>query len=295
MDKKRRIKKINIKPYLYLLPSFFLLIVFYYYSVGYAFQLSLTDTVLGLDGKFVGFGNYIRLFSDVVFKRSLSNLAVLAIASMLVGITFPLIAAELLDFVRRDTLKGVLKRMFIFPMVVPAMVVNMIWYNMFDPGIGLINQVLGALGLESWQHSWFYEESTAIWAVIAIGFPWISGMNFLILHNALNNLDGEVKEAASVDGCTSWKLVRYIHLPSLVPYIGTLAMLSVIGSLQDYGRILVTTNGGPGYATYVPALIMYNNMNGEIGYAAAVGVFCFVLILIFTTILRIGTKLADRT
>ena len=102
-------------------------------------------------------------------------------------------------------------------------------------------------------------------------------------------------EAAEIDGCTSLGLVRYIHLPALVPYVGTVATLSVIGSLQDYGSILVTTNGGPGYATYVPALIMYNNMTGEIGYAASAGVFCFALILVVTSVIRALTKMADKS
>ncbi len=296
MNKKTNQFRWNtVKPYLYLLPSFLLLVIFYYYAVVYAFQLSLTDTILGLQSSFVGLKNYIRLFEDPIFKRSISNLVILAVASLVKGITFPLLAAELLYFVRHKWSQDLAKRVFIFPLVVPGMVITMIWYNMLDPSIGLVNQILGKIGLESWQHSWFFDEKTAIWSVLVIGFPWIAGMNFLIFHNALNDLDEGVREAAEIDGCTSLGLVRYIHLPALVPYVGTVATLSVIGSLQDYGSILVTTNGGPGYATYVPALIMYNNMTGEIGYAASAGVFCFALILVVTSVIRALTKMADKS
>lgn len=287
--------KNSFKPYLYLIPSFLLLVVFYYYAVVYAFGLSLTDTVLGLGGKFIGLDNYKRLFSDPVFSQSIKNLVRFACADFIKALTFPLIAAELLFFVKREKVSNVLKRVLIFPMLVPGMVTMMIWYNMLDPNIGIVNQILAGIGRESWQHSWFFDPKTAIWAIIAIGFPFIAGLNFLIYHTALNTIPTEQIEAAELDGCTKLKTIWYIHLPIIIPYAGTVSTLALIGSLSNYTHVLVTTKGGPGFSTYVPALIMYNNMNSDVGYAAAAGVFCFMLIMVVTTIIRITVKALNRS
>ena len=286
--------KRKIGPYLYLIPSFLLLVVFYYYSVVYAFELSLTDTVLGLKGQFIGLGNYKKLFTDPVFAQSIKNLAKFACADFVKALTFPLIAAELLFFVRRERYSNVLKRLLIFPMLVPGMVTMMIWYNMLDPNIGVVNQILEKIGLTSWQHNWFFDPKTAIWSIIVIGFPFIAGLNFLIYHTALNTIPKEQIEAAELDGCTKLKTIWYIHVPTLIPYAGTVSTLALIGSLSNYANVLVTTKGGPGYSTDVPALIMYNNMNTDVGYAAAAGVFCFLLIMVVTTIIRLTVNRLTR-
>jgi raffinose/stachyose/melibiose transport system permease protein len=288
-------KKQSLKPYLCILPSFALIAVFYYYAVVYAVGLSLTDTNLGIGGKFIWFNNFIRLFGDDVFKKSISNLSMFAVTDLLKALLFPLIAAELICFVKSKAKSEFLKKILIFPMLVPGMVTMMLWYNMLDPNIGAVNQVLGKIGLTGLQHNWFFDPKTAIWSIISIGFPFIAGLNFLIFHTALNSISKEHIEAATLDGSTSLDLVRYLHIPTVIPYAGTVATLAIIGSLQDYARVLVTTRGGPGYETYVPALIMYNNMNNEIGYAAAAGVFCFILILIATLIIRFVVNTLDKS
>lgn len=285
----------RIKPYLYILPSFALIAIFYYYAVVYAIGLSFTDTNLGIGGKFIWFDNYKRLFSDPVFFQSLKNMGVFAAADLIKALVFPLLAAELLYFIKSKHVTETLKKAFIFPMLVPGMVTMMLWYNMLDPNIGAVNQILDAIGLGALKHNWFFDEKTAIWSIISIGFPFIAGLNFLIFHTALNTISQEYVESAILDGCTSFKLFRYIHLPVVIPYAGTVAILALMGSLQDYVRVLVTTRGGPGYSTYVPALIMYLNMNNEIGYAASAGVFCFILILVATVLIQKIVNALDKT
>lgn len=296
---RKEVGKLNkmqrIKPYLYILPSFALIAIFYYYAVIYAIGLSFTDTNLGIGGKFIWFDNYKRLFGDPVFSQSLKNMGVFAAADLIKALVFPLFAAELLYFVKTKLKAEILKKVFIFPMLVPGMVTMMLWYNMLDPNIGAVNQVLDAIGLGALKHNWFFDEKTAIWSIISIGFPFIAGLNFLIFHTALNTISQEHAESAILDGCTSSKLIRYIHVPVVVPYAGTVAILALMGSLQDYVRVLVTTRGGPGYNTYVPALIMYINMNNEIGYAASAGVFCFVLILAVTILIQKTVNKLDKT
>lgn len=288
-------RKQSLKPYLYILPSFALIAIFYYYAVVYAIGLSFSDTRLGQGGKFIWFDNYVRLFSDPVFQKSIVNLGIFAVADLFKAIIFPLLAAELIYFVRSKTKAELLKKMLIFPMYVPGMVIMMLWYSMLDPNLGAVNQILEKLGLLFLQHNWFFDSKTAIWSIISIGFPFVAGLNFLIFHTALNTISQEHTEAAYLDGCTSTKLVWNLHIPTVIPYAGTVGTLTLIGSLQDYARVLVTTRGGPGYDTYVPALIMYNNMNNEIGYAASAGVFCFALILTATLLIRLIVNALNKS
>ena len=284
----------RFKPYLCILPSFALIAIFYYYTVVYAIGLSLTDTRLGFKGNFIWFSNYIRLFSDPIFIQSIKNMGFFAVFDLIKAIFFPLLAAELLCFIRSNTKVEFLKRVFIFPMLVPGMVGMMLWYNMLDPNLGAVNQLLDLLKLGALKHNWFFDEKTALWSILSIGFPFIAGLYFLIFHNALNTIPQEHIEAAKLDGCSSLQLIRYIQIPTIIPYAGTVAMLALMGSLQDYLRVLITTRGGPGYSTYVPALIMYKNMGSEVGYAASAGVICFILILLATIVIRRLISLADR-
>lgn len=113
-------------------------------------------------------------------------------------------------------------------------------------------------------------------------------MYFLILHNGLNMVSGELYEAAIIDGATSMQVVRYIHVPNLKPYVKTIFTLSLIGSLSGFGQIYAMTGGGPGYATMIPSLLMYKVAfgDGQFGYASALGMVIMLVIVVLTVVSR---------
>ena len=274
-------------PYLFILPSLILILIFSYFSVGYSIYASFTDLKLGYKTNFVGFDNYIRLLSDPVFLKALSNQLKLLVFDVVKFAFFPLLAAELLYFVRNPRISGTFKRLFIFPMLVPAMVTFLMFANILNPSMGALNAILELVGLENLQHNWLGDSSTALGSIMFIGFPFVSGLYFLIFHAGLNNIPKELIESAQIDGCTSRQIVRYIHLPLVRVYIGTTTMLVVISSLQDYVKILVTTGGGPdGFSTFTPAVMLYKKAfeAGKMGYASSVGVVMFIVIMALTII-----------
>ena len=141
-------------------------------------------------------------------------------------------------------------------------------------------------------HNWLNDPATALFCVVLIGFPFVSGMYFLIIHTGVNMIGEELYEAAIMDGASQWNVVRSIHLPNLRPYIKIVVTLSLVQSLSGFGLVAATTDGGPGYSTMIPALQMYNVAfgDGKFGYASALGVILFIVIIILTLVLRKGIK-----
>ncbi|MEZ4683917.1 MAG: sugar ABC transporter permease [Caldilineaceae bacterium] len=121
---------------------------------------------------------------------------------------------------------------------------------------------------------------TALYAVTFMGFPWVSGVTVLIYLAGLQGISREVIDSAQVDGCTGLRRILAIDLPLILGQIKLIVVLSVIGGLQGWVGIFVMTNGGPGTASMVPGLWMYNNafLWNQMGYASAIGMFLFLLI-----------------
>jgi raffinose/stachyose/melibiose transport system permease protein len=119
-----------------------------------------------------------------------------------------------------------------------------------------------------------------------VGFPWIAGINFLIYLAGLQGIPTEVMDAAAVDGATGFRRFWLIDLRLIMGQIKLLVILSVVFSLQSFVLILIMTNGGPGYASMVPGLLMYKAafQDGRFGYACAIGTVLFVVIFALTYI-----------
>ena len=270
-------------PYLFILPTLVLMVIFSYYAIINAIYTSFTDSVYGTTSAFVGLENYARAFQDKIFLTSFINQLLLTAAAVFNSVFFPLLASELLFFVKHSKLANIIKTLFVVPMMVPTIITIFIWKYLYNPNFG-INTILRRMGLKSLAHNWLNDETTALLCIILIGFPFISCMYFLIMHNGLNMISGELYEAALVDGATPMQVVRFIHVPNLKPYINTIVTLSLINSLSGFGLVAATTNGSPGYSTIIPALYMYKIAfgDGKFGYASACGCVLFIVIIILT-------------
>jgi ABC-type sugar transport system permease subunit len=271
--------------YLLLLPTFIMLIIFMYYPMIIAFVRAFTDwNIRSEEIHFIGFANFRRMVTEGYFLLGLKNLFTIAVADMLKVLTVPLIVAELVFALRSAKARYWFRFMFVLPMVVPMIVTVLMWKNIYDPSIGLLNQLLETMDLEHLQRVWLGDPKTALGAVIAMNFPFIDGFAFLVFYGGLINIPTQLFEAAKVDGAGRfWNLTR-IHLPLLTPQIKLLIILKFIGSIQNFMPIYILTGGGPGVKTYVPGLELYYHATtfGNYGYACALGMAMFVFILIGT-------------
>jgi ABC-type sugar transport system permease subunit len=272
--------------YIFALPAIGLILLFSYYPAAMAFYYSFTNYSLRSITEWVGLDNYEQiLFNDPYFRVGIKNMAIITITSIIKTLTVPLLIAELIFWLRNHWHSYIFRTLFILPTVVPGLVFTLMWRQIYDPDTGLINELLGIMGLEDKQTAWLGNPDTALWAIIGVGFPWVDAFALLILLGGLLNINGDYFDAAKVDGATVWQRFTNIDLPLLVPQFRILLFFAISGTIQGFVSIFVLTRGGPGMTTYIPALQMYMRISdGDFGYASAVGVILFILILIATFI-----------
>lgn len=272
--------------YLGLSPSFLLIFVFLYYPAFSGLFHSLYKWQPGGTTTFIGLDNFKRMVHDPYVTKGFGNLLVLIATGLMKTLIPPLIVAELIYHLRSKKLQYGFRTAFTASMVIPAVAGLLIWQNFYDPNMGLFNNFLQLIGLGSWAHGWLGDPKTALWALIFIGFPFIGILQLLVFYAGLLAIPGELTESAKMDGAGLWRIIRSIHLPMLSGQFKFLIILGLIGIIQDFNGIMIVTGGGPMDSTYVPALQMYYAATkfGDLGYASALGVSMFAVILIITVI-----------
>ncbi|WJH32722.1 ABC transporter permease subunit [Paenibacillus sp. CC-CFT747] len=240
--------------YIMLLPSFSLLLVFLYYPSLSGLFHSLYDWNPGSRSTFVGLDNFRRMLDDPYVSKGTVNLLILVVTGLFKTLIPPLIVAELIYHLRNSKAQYLFRTSFVISMVIPSVGFLLVWQNLYDPNIGLINQILNIMGLGSFAHPWLGDADTALWAIIFMGFPFIGIMQLLVMYSGLIAISDEVIEAAKLDGAKSFRIIRSIHLPLLAGQFKLLIVLALIGIVQDFGSILIVTGGGqwipPTYPLY---------------------------------------------
>jgi raffinose/stachyose/melibiose transport system permease protein len=272
--------------YLFLVPTFLFLLMFMYYPAYTAICLSFFHWDGFTPPRWAGLGNFERIFTDSVMRASIQNMLILTLARILIVMTTPLLAAELVFHLKSQRWQYWYRVLFVVPLVVPDVVTYLIWQFIFNPTVGLANVLLQNIGLDFLVNNWLGSHRTVLLSLVLVGFPWIAGINFLIYLAGLQNIPREVLDAASVDGATGFRRFWLVDLPLLMGQIKLLLILNVIFTIQSFVLILIMTNGGPGYSSMVPGLLMYQAafQDGRFGYACAIGTTLFLVIFALTYI-----------
>ena len=285
--RKSKIKFINVFPYLCILPIFVLSILF----VVKPFCFAVIKSFYNYDGimldKFIGFKNYINLImEDVLLRVGIKNLFVFFVGLIVV---FPVatIVAEVLFNLRRENTKKIFSRLILIPIVVPSVAIYMVWKFIYYPEVGLVAQFSKLIGLE--YTGFLGNENTVKVALIMMGFPFVSSLNFLMSYSGLQAIDESVIEASKIDGCSTLKRIFYIDIPALKPTLKSLFVLGLISFMQSYEREFIVTGGGPMNASLTPGLHMYNlafvNPEPQYGYACALAILIFLVTTIASIVL----------
>ncbi|MCE5260306.1 MAG: PQQ-binding-like beta-propeller repeat protein [Chloroflexi bacterium] len=266
--------------YLFLLPTFALLLIFNYYPAISGLWHGFTRWTPGLRATWVGLDNYIAAFKNPYLRVGIGN-ALIIIITGFAKLIMPLIVAELIFNLRSSKLQYILRTAYVIPLIVPGVVSILMWVNIYDPNYGLLNKALEALGMENLIRVWLGDPQTALPSIIFMGFPWIGAFPLLLLYGGLITIPTDLFDAAKVDGATFWQRFIHIDLPLLMSPIRTLIILGFIGGVQSFESIFLTTMGGPGHATYVPALELYFQATkfNRMGMASAIGTLLFIFIL----------------
>lgn len=298
-NRQNRQKKAQPLPVLFIcisvLPAVILTLMFTIWPTVQALYLSFTNaTSLGLNNKFLWLDNYIYMFHDKSFIQALKNTAKLMAVVPVITIFCSLVLAFVLNQCKLKEMV-LYRTIFYFPNIVSLTVVGIIWSFVFHPNVGIINKILGAVGLESLQRSWLGDSKTALWC-IAFTLLWQAAGYYMVMHiAAMDGISPEIYESATLDGASAWRKLISITMPLMKDIIGITFVLALSGTINlSFVLSQVMTGGGPNGASSVLLQYMYTQgfVNGNFGYAMAITVFTLAISVALSMLSR---KLTDAS
>lgn len=298
-NRQSRQKKAQPLPILFIcisvLPAVILTLMFTIWPTAQALYLSFTNaTSLGLNNKFVALDNYIYMFHDKSFIQALINTAKLMAVVPVITIFCSLVLAFVLNQCKLKEMV-LYRTIFYFPNIVSLTVVGIIWSFVFHPNVGIVNKILGAVGLESLQRSWLGDSKTALWC-IAFTLLWQAAGYYMVMHiAAMDGISPEIYESATLDGAGAWRKLVSITMPLMKDIIGITFVLALSGTINlSFVLSQVMTGGGPNGASSVLLQYMYTQgfVNGNFGYAMAITVFTLAISVALSMLSR---KLTDAS
>jgi multiple sugar transport system permease protein len=269
---------------LFVAPMLALFLLFRFVPVVGAVLLSLTDYRLSGRWSFVAFDNYTRLLSDSLFHQALAVTLTYTVIFVPMTVLLSLGTAVLLHQVvwRRGFFRGV----FFLPYVTSIVLAAVIWKWIYDAQDGLINAFLGLLSIGPVD---FLGKTELVLPSIAVTSAWKGfGYSMLILLAGLQAVPRSYLEAAMIDGASTWQRFRYITLPQLRPVLFFVLVIETIGAFQVFDAMYVMTGGGPVRSSYSLVYFLYDSgfKYFDFGYASAIGLVLFAIVLIVSLVQR---------
>ena len=267
---------------LFIAPSFIPLLAFFVLPMIAAAVLSFTSWDLLSSPHWIGFNNFTQLIHDREFLNSLKNTLVFIAGYLPVVYVLGLSAALALN--RKFKGSGVLRAAYFLPVITSWVIVALLWKWILNPNGGLVNSALHAIGIQG--PGWWTSKS---WSMVSVIIPsaWKDlGYIMLLLLAGLQSIPPEYQEAAAIDGASKRQILFRITLPLLTPATFFVLVISLINNFQVFDQIWVMTAGGPeGSTNVVVGEIVKNSFEyGHMGYASALSMVLFLIIMIVTAI-----------
>ncbi|WP_206184957.1 carbohydrate ABC transporter permease [Thermoactinospora rubra] len=267
---------------LFAAPAIAVFAVFMFWPLVKVVWISLQKTSGFGIARWVGLRNYQDILADPIFWRALLNTTLYTALSVPLCLVAGLAAALLLN--KRMPARGLLRAIYYMPAVISGVSSALIAVWMFNEDLGIVNRLLDLLGLDPVH--WQSEGLPAMLSLVAVGL-WIGlGFNMVVYLAALQGIPRQVYEAARCDGASRWQTLRSITIPSLAPTTFFLVVIGIINSFQVFDIVYVMTGGGPGNSTTM--LVTYAYTTGfeqrQQGYASAIGVLLYLIVLVMTIV-----------
>lgn len=282
--KKKKVPKETLLGVLFTLPATLGFLILTLIPMIASLFFSFTDYGIFNDPKFIGFQNYIDIFSetDLYFLKSLKATAYYTVLNVPATILFSFALAMLLN--SNIKFRALLRTVYYLPSIVPAVATSMIWLWMLNPDFGLVNSLLSKLGLPT--SLWLFSEKTVIPTIVMIGL-WGTGGTMVIFLAGLQGIPRQYYEAIEVDGGTWFHKLFKITIPLMTPTILFNTIMAIIGSFQVFTQAYIMTGGGPSDASlfYVFYLFREGFQRSRMGYASALAWILFIIILVFTVLI----------
>jgi len=243
----------------------------------FTFFMSVHDWRMGQAKTFVGLDNYTKLMNDERFVNSVVRTLVYTVLSTVIPVVLGVLSA--LVFHRNFPFRGVLRAVFIMPMMATPVAVALVWTMMFHPQLGVLNYLLGLVGIPP--SLWVFDQATVIPSLVLVETWQWTPLVMLIVLGGLAAIPAEPYESALIDGATRWQIFRYISLPLIMPFLFIASMIRMIDAVKSFDIIFAITQGGPGSASETINLYLYSVafVYYDVGYASAIVVVFFALIV----------------
>jgi len=268
----------------FLTPSLIGFAVFVFGPILAVVVLSFFEWSLLSDPTFIGGDNFVRLISDERLRSVYGSTVYIAVFAVLLNIVLGLCLALLLESGLHRRIRTLFRLTYVFPYIVSAAAVALIWRFLLSQDLGLVNYFLGFLGAD--RINWLGSSTWSPISVIVV-YTWKSlGFSILVYIAGLQSIPAEVREAATVDGAGAWTSFWRITLPLLSPTVFFLVVINTINAFQMFAEPLVLTNGGPGDSSRTVVMYIYETAfnNFHLGYSSTVALSLFVVLLIMTAI-----------
>lgn len=231
---------------------------------------------------FVGLGNFSDLAGDTAFRKAILNNLELLVVGGLVVLVLAITVAHALQGTNR--LSRNLRGLVLVPQILSLVVVAILWQNLFDPQVGLVNAILKALHLQRFIHGWLGEPGTAL-GCVGVAFVWYAvGFYVMLFSAALRNIPAEVVEASELDGAMGLRRFFSVTWPMLWSVKRVAVVHLTILVMNVFVLVLLMTRGGPDRASEVMLTYLYENAftDFQFGYATAIAVVNFIVVMILS-------------
>lgn len=239
--------------------------------------MSLNEWHLGGEKSFVGFANFIRLAGDARFWQSMSHTVLYTVLSVVAPLFLGTIAALVFD--SKLPMRGLLRGIFVMPMMATPVAVALVWTMMYHPQLGVLNYLLSFIGIGP--QEWIFNQNTVIPSLVLVETWQWTPLVMLIVLGGLAAMPRDPFESAEIDGANGWQKFRYITLPMILPFMMVAVIIRSIDALKSFDIIFAMTQGGPGTASETINIYLYNVAFAyyDIGYASAIAVIFFIVII----------------
>ena len=275
--KKKKVKK---SLYLYIVPGLFMVMAFVYVpiitNIVYSFfRLSSYSSSM----KFVAFDNYRRLFTNDTFPVMMRNNIYYCIISLIVQVGFGTVIALVLESKLVGQLNSVYRNVYFIPSLISLTAVGLMFNFIYNPTAGMLNGFLKTIGQPDLQQIWLGDKKLAIFCIIAMSQWQYTGYIAMLMIVAFQNVSMDYVEAAIIDGAGPIRRAISVYIPLAKEQLLVCSVITVIGAFKLFTEVYTTTSGGPGDASQVLGLFLYQNafLHDDMGMAAATGVLIFVI------------------
>ena len=270
--------------YLFILPTYVGFLIFILYPLVESMRISFQEFSLLRGSTYIGLENYAQMFADGRLRIAYINTVIFTLFAVFFNAGIGLLLAVMLNRRLPVLMRNLYRSIFFFPVLIAHTYIAVIWRFLYQQDTGVINYYLGLFGVEP--IPWLSNTHWAMAAIIILDVWKNTGFAMLVFLAGLQSIPNEYYEAAQLDGANERQLFFRITIPLLSPTIFFILVIFMIGALQVFDTIIVLTAGGPGDATRSVVLYVYEIAfrTFNMGYAAAVSMTLFAIILVLTAL-----------